>query len=62
MLSARMEALELSKYLLLSKGDMVQGVDKNKSAKEDLFEALIGPYGLILIKILKSSEIWSINY
>lgn len=42
MLSARMEVLGLSKYLLLSKGDMVQGVDKNKSAKEDLFEALIG--------------------
>lgn len=42
MLSARMDVLGLSKYLLLSKGDMVQGVDKNKSAKEDLFEALIG--------------------
>ena len=42
MLSARMDVLGLSKYLLLSKGDVVQGVDKNKSAKEDLFEALIG--------------------
>ena len=42
MLSSRMEVLGLSKYLLLSKGDLVQGVDKNKSAKEDLFEALIG--------------------
>lgn len=42
MLAFRMNQFRLSKYLLLSKGDQMQNVDENKSAKEDLFEAIIG--------------------
>lgn len=42
MLSFRMEKLGLNKYLLLGKGDIKQDVGNNKSAKEDLFEAIIG--------------------
>lgn len=42
MLSFRMNQLRLSKYLLLSKGDQKQNVEKNKSAREDLYEAIIG--------------------
>lgn len=42
MLSFRIGQLQLGKYLLLSKGDRKQNVGKNKSAKEDLYEAIIG--------------------
>lgn len=42
MLSSRMTELGLNKYLLLGKGDIKQDVGNNKSAKEDLFEAIIG--------------------
>lgn len=41
-LSTRMTELGLNKYLLLGKGDVKQDVGNNKSAKEDLFEAIIG--------------------
>lgn len=42
MLSFRISQLELEQYLLLSRGDRKQSVGKNKSAKEDLYEAIIG--------------------
>lgn len=42
MLSRKMEELGLNKYLLLSKGDSIQNVSSNRSAKEDLVESIIG--------------------
>ena len=42
MLSSRIDALGLAQYLIMSKGDINQKANENKSVKEDLFEALIG--------------------
>lgn len=42
MLSNKMDKLGLNQYLLLGKGDIKQDVGSNKSAKEDLFESIVG--------------------
>lgn len=42
MLASRVDALGLSQYLLVSKGDEAQGIREQESVKEDLFEAIVG--------------------
>ena len=42
MLSSIMEPTELSKYLIMSHGDMQNEVYNNEGVMEDLFEALVG--------------------
>ena len=41
-LSARIDELKLAPFLIMSKGDLKNNIDKNTSVKEDLFEAIIG--------------------
>ena len=42
MLSECIDALGLAQYLIMSKGDVNQNAQANKSVKEDLFESLVG--------------------
>jgi len=42
MLSQCIDALGFAQYLIMSKGDINQKANENKSVKEDLFESLIG--------------------
>lgn len=42
MLSSCIDTLDLAKYLIMSKGDIIQEAAKNPSVKEDLFESLVG--------------------
>lgn len=42
MLSECIDALGFAKYLIMSKGDVNQKANENKSVKEDLFESLVG--------------------
>ncbi len=42
MLSSRIDDLDLAKYLILSKGDLVTNANTKDSVKEDLFEAIVG--------------------
>lgn len=41
-LADRMKRLDLQQYLLLSKGDLGSGIDREDSVLEDLFESIIG--------------------
>ena len=42
MLSQCIDALGFAQYLIMSKGDINQKANENKSVKEDLFESLVG--------------------
>lgn len=41
-LAARIDELKLAPFLIMSKGDLKNNIDKKTSVKEDLFEAIIG--------------------